>query len=398
MILKRVLPLIFVAVALIGLLTYSQLVTEPRKVSGFIEADEIRVGSRVGGRVAEVLVDEGASVTQGQELVRLEPYDLRQLELEAVSTMAASQAELDRLTAGYQVQEVQQAEARHQQFAARLEALINGPRQEEINAARGRADAAEVELALATRNLDRSRQLLRDNAISRQEFETAEEQQKSAQSSVVVRNNELQLLHAGTRPEELSEARARLAEAKAAWDLLTQGYRPEAIAQAAATRDAASARVEAIRQRLQELVIRSPVASVVEAVDLQPGDLVGAGAPVLSLIDSASLWVRAYVPENELDLRVGQALWLSVDSFPQERFAGRLSFIARRAEFTPSNVQTLEERSKQVFRIKVLITEGLERLRPGMSADLWLDSATGDAHSPNAATGIVCIHRDTTDE
>ncbi len=387
------LPLILVTATLIGLLRYSQLLSEPRKVSGFIEADEIRVGSRVGGRVAEVLVAEGVSVTAGQELVRLEPYDLRHLELEALSHLAASQAELDRLTAGYQLQEVLQAEARYQQSAAQLEMLINGPRKQEINAAQGRVDAAKVELTLATRNLERSQQLLRDNAISRQEFETAEEQQKSAQSAVVVRDNELQLLQAGTRPEELSQARARLAETKAAWDLLQQGYRPEAVAQAAAARDAAQAQLDAIRQRLKETVIRSPVNGVVEAFDLQPGDLVGAGAPVLSLVDNGSLWVRAYVPENELDLRVGHTLRISVDSYPDKDFMGQVSFIARRAEFTPSNVQTLEERSKQVFRIKVMVTESLDQLRPGMSADIWLESAPENAPSIDVPAELTSLLR-----
>lgn len=382
--LRRAVPLAILAILLIGFLAFSQLRTEPRKVSGFIEADEIRVGSRVGGRVAEVLVAEGETVVQEQELVRLEPFDLKQLELEAVSNLAAKQAELDRLQAGYQTGEVLQAQARYEQFAARLELLQYGPRQEEINAARGRADAAEVELALAQRNLERSRQLLRDNAISRQEFETVEEREKSAQAALVVRANELQLLVAGTRPEEIKEAQARVDEAKAAWDLLRNGYRPEAIAGAAAARDAAQANLEALRARLQELTIRSPVDGVVEALDLQPGDLVGPGAPVLSLMDTQRLWVRAYVPENQLDLRLGQPLPISVDSYPDQRFTGRLSFIARRAEFTPSNIQTPEERSKQVFRIKVTLVDGLEQLRPGMSADVWLEQiSTEQASGPD---------------
>jgi hypothetical protein len=65
-----------------------------------------------------------------------------------------------------------------------------------------------------------------------------------------------------------------------------------------------------------------------------------------------------------------------VDSFPGERFSGRLTFIAQEAEFTPRNVQTPEERSKQVFRIKVELDQGRERLRAGMAADVLLSEAT----------------------
>jgi len=98
-------------------------------------------------------------------------------------------------------------------------------------------------------------------------------------------------------------------------------------------------------------------------------------APVVSMLDLGTLWVRAYVPENRLDLALGQRVVVTVDSFPGREFAGHVSFVARQAEFTPGNVQTPEERSKQVFRIKVEIDEGRDQLRPGMIADVWLGGA-----------------------
>ena len=69
-------------------------------------------------------------------------------------------------------------------------------------------------------------------------------------------------------------------------------------------------------------------------------------------MDRDNLWIRAYVPENRLNLSIGQPLQVTVDSFPGRRFNARVSFVARQAEFTPGNVQTPEERSEQVFRIK----------------------------------------------
>ncbi len=370
---KRILPVVVALLALTAVLVFSQLRISPRKVSGFIEADEIRIGSRIGGRVAEVLTEEGARVKKGQVLVKLEPFDLLQLEQEAVGALAASQADLDRLNAGFRPEEVLQAKARYDQFTARFELLANGPRKEETNAARGRKDSATAEFTLAEQHHVRASNLLRNKAISRQEFEAVEQRLKSASSLLVVRANELELLESGTRKEKLAEAQAKLQEAKAAWDLKKAGYRTEEIQQAIAARDSAKAALDAIKERLKELAIRSPVVGVVEALELQRGDLVSAGAPVLSLMDASHLWVRAYVPENELGLTIDQVLFLSVDSFPNERFSGKLSYIARQGEFTPSNVQTPEERSKQVFRIKVNITEGLDRLRPGMAADVWLD-------------------------
>ncbi|MCC6581483.1 MAG: HlyD family efflux transporter periplasmic adaptor subunit [Phycisphaeraceae bacterium] len=119
-----------------------------------------------------------------------------------------------------------------------------------------------------------------------------------------------------------------------------------------------------------------PRDGMIEAVDLEPGDLVGPNAPVLTMIDPKHLWVRAYVPENRLNLAVDHIIPVSVDSFPGRRFTGRVVFVARQGEFTPGNVQTPEERSKQVFRIKVELEEGQDVLRAGMAADLWLDDAS----------------------
>ncbi len=132
-------------------------------------------------------------------------------------------------------------------------------------------------------------------------------------------------------------------------------------------------RLEAIRRQKEELSIKSPIDGTIEALDLQPGDMVAPGAPVLSMLDRNKLWVRAYIPQNRIGVQVGNRVRLTVDSYPDEPFEGVVTFVARQAEFTPSNVQTPEERSKQVFRIKVAIENQRDLLRPGMMADVWLD-------------------------
>jgi multidrug resistance efflux pump len=168
--------------------------------------------------------------------------------------------------------------------------------------------------------------------------------------------------------------------------LAANGYRKEDVEQARAMRDAAKAELSAIGQRVRELTIVSPTSGIIEALELQPGDLVAASAPVLSIMDDSRLWVRAYVPESRLDLAVDDPVWVSVDAYPGERFAGRVSFVSRQAEFTPSNIQTPEERSKQVFRIKVTITQGRDRLRAGMAADVWLGT---DGLAPRHDSGTA---------
>jgi multidrug resistance efflux pump len=127
---------------------------------------------------------------------------------------------------------------------------------------------------------------------------------------------------------------------------------------------------------MKELTVVSPCDCVVESIDLRPGDLVARDAPSVALLDLSRLWVRAYVPESRLgQVKNEHKVFVEVDSFPDERFAGHVSFISREGEFTPKNIQTPEERSKQVFRIKVLLDEGMDRLRIGMAADVLLDEA-----------------------
>lgn len=374
---RRVLLLALVAAALAAPLFVGQLVHEPQVVSGFVEADEIRVGSLVGGRVAAVRVEEGQRVTKGQALLELEPFDLEEERALAAAEVAQARAVLDELRAGSRPEAIAQAAARRDELAAQLEELENGPRAQEIEVGRASVELARARLELSDLEAARAESLVASDALSRELRDRAITNQRVAGAELSAAQASLGLLEEGTRPEAIAGARARLAQAEEAWKEAVAGPRAEEIAAASAAVDAAAARLAAAERRLAETRVAAPVDGVVEAVDLQPGDLVAAGAPVLSLMDGSRLWVRAYVPEDRLDLRVGQTLEVGVDSFPGERFEGRLSFVARQAEFTPGNVQTPDERAKQVFRVHVDLVEGLDRLRPGMAADVYLGDPGG---------------------
>ncbi|QDT02143.1 Multidrug export protein EmrA [Rubripirellula lacrimiformis] len=369
---KRFPLLVLGVIILLLLVFYSKWYPEPDRVSGFIEADEIRLGSRVGGRVAHVYVTEGETVESGAKLIELEPFDLLEQEAQLQFSLAAREADYKRIESGYRVEEKAQAKSKLEQLQARVDLLKAGPRQEEIEAARGRLTLAEVQKSLAEKTSTRLTKLSQEDAISRQELDNANEAVQAATANVVVRQQELNLLEAGTRIEEIREATARVEEARQAWQLMEHGYRIEEQEQAKAARDAAHAALEAIRRQKEELSIQSPIAGAIESLDLQPGDIVASGAPVLSMLDKNNLWVRAYVPQNRVGIKVGQRVRVTVDSYPNQPFTGTISFVARKAEFTPNNVQTLEERSKQVFRIKVAIENRHDMLRPGMMADVWL--------------------------
>ena len=374
--LKATVAIVVAVVVLLGALLLSQWRHEPLKVSGFIEAHEIRVGSRVGGRTYKVQVAEGQKVKGGDVLVELEPFDLHERRAQAAGDLAARQADYQRMTNGPRPEEIAQAQARRDRLATELAKLRAGPRKQEIAAAESNLNLAQAQLDWAQQNYNRIAPMFESHTASEAEMNKANEDLKVAKATVSVRRHELDLLKEGTRAEDIAAAESQLAEEEAGLKLLTAGYREEDKAAAKAAMDAAAAAVRAIDEQIAELTIKAPLPSIVEALELRPGDLIAPNAPMLSLLDTSELWVRAYVPENRLSVQVGQQVTVTVDSFPRRKFPAVVTFVGRQAEFTPNNVQTPEERSKQVFRIKVSLENAEERdlLRPGMAADVWLDS------------------------
>jgi multidrug resistance efflux pump len=372
---KRLLIIAVLAVIVVAALLLSRRQTRPFFVSGFIESHQIRVGSRVGGRVEKVHVVEGQSVKQNEPLLELEAYDLHERLAEAEAALQAKEAMLAKLVAGPRKEEIEGARAARDRAKASLDKAIAGPRPQEIKIAEDKLARAEAELLKAQKDHARVKNLFDNAQAAVEEMDEVARALSVAQANAAQARDELELMQAGTRAEEIGEAQASLAEAQEKLALLEAGTREEEIAEARATVASARAVVAVIQRQIAELIVRAPIDSVVEAAELRPGDLIAPSAPVIALSDPSELWVRAYLPENRLDVQLGQKAALRVDSFPDRHFAGHISFISRAAEFMPSNIQTPEERIKQVFRIKVMLDEGLDVLRAGMAADVFLERA-----------------------
>lgn len=362
--------------ALIAGLLVGRAPRGPVVVSGQIEADEVRIGSRIGGRVSAVFVREGEAVVASQALVTLEPFDLAERIGEAQARQRAAAARLARLEAGARPEEVAQAQAHRDGAAARLRELEAGPRPQEIKAAQAGLELAEAERKLAALELARAADLQREGTASRDQFDTAQTAVAVAEARVKTRRAELTQLREGSRAEVIAQARAGLAEAQAALDLVQAGAQVDEVAQGRWEAAAAAAQVAVLKRAQGELTLRAPLAGVVDALSLQPGDLVGANAPVATLRDGSRLWVRVYVPAGYLgSVSKGAELEVRIDGYGERSFRARVNYVALQAEFTPSNVQSPEERQLQVFRVRLLLEPGDAPLRPGMSADVILADA-----------------------
>lgn len=342
-------------------------------ISGIVEADDIHVGSKVGGRVLKVAAKEGQAVKAGAPLVLLEPRELNAALAEAQASLRQADAKFALLSAGYRKEEIEQAEAAMRQAQAELDQQISGPRQQEIAQAAADWQAAKAQAENARKFLSRMDDLAKRELIAKQEHEDALTKADEVEQKMKSARERYDLLLAGTRNEEVERARQRWAEADAKRRQLRGGFRKEEIAQAKSEMEAARARLEQIQTQLDETVIKAPVDALVEALDLQPGDLVGAGKPVATLLRQGSLWVRAYLPEARLGfVQSGLKVKVRVDSFPNKDFSGAVRRVHRQGEFTPRNIQTHEERVLQVFQVEVVIDDVEHVLRPGMSADVTI--------------------------
>ena len=288
-------------------------------LSGNLEVTDAQLGFKVAGRVSERLVDEGGRVTAGQLVARLD-------DAEQQDQLALRQAEL----AG--------AEA----LLAELEA---GSRPQEIAAAEAALRSTEAERDRVRLDHARLRELRQREVIADREFESAQALLKVAEARATESAERLKLVKEGPRAETITQARARVAQARAAVGLATT--------QLANTR------------------LSSPLAGIVLSHQIEPGEFVAPGTPVVTVGDTARMWVRAYVNQTDLGrVRHGQQVAIRTDSFPGKDFAGTVSFIAAEAEFTPKTVQTPKERVKLVFRIKVDVANPDDALKTGMPADV----------------------------
>ena len=298
--------LVIPIVILLGLFAWLVYRSEQKKnsnvYSGTIEARDADIGSLMGGRVSEVLVEEGDSVRAGETLVRFDRYLLDP--------------------------QIKEQESRIAQMRANLERVERGPRREEIERARINYEHAEKERV-------------------RQET----------------------LLKQGVGIQATYDETAAAAEvAKQQWEELKRGSRSEDVEAARAQLSAEENTLAMLHRQVEESEVKAPADGIIQTMDLRPGDMIAPNQPVAVLLESNELWVRVFIPETRLgEVRVGQPVDISIDTYPRRVFKSKVQSVSERAEYTPRNVQTPEQREDQVFAVRLRLDPAPE-LKAGMTA------------------------------
>jgi HlyD family secretion protein len=279
------------------------------------------------GRAAGDLVFSGSIEARDADIGSLVGGRIEKVHVDEGAAVKAGQP-IVTLEADLLDRQIREQEARVGSARANLTKVLNGPRREETERARVEWQSSETERR-------RQEALLKQGLASQQQFDAASAAARMAKESY-------DQLARGNRPEDIEGARSALLEQEG--------------------------QLAYLQRQKEELVVRAPADGVVITMDMRRGDLVAANQPVATLLEPGEIWVRVFVPEPQLGLvKLNDRAEISVDAFRNRRFPGKVVEIRQRSEYTPRNVQTLEQRGDQVFGVKIAIDPTPE-LKPGMAA------------------------------
>ena len=391
-------------------------------LSGFFETQPTQIASRVQGRVSRIAVAEGDTVKESQVLVELEagpevrdaqaglntaeqirqqfletqkgprPEDIRRQE----GVVLEMQANLEKLRKGNRPVEIEQARAAERNARARYDQARRGLTGEERAELKARLESAHSEERVTRADAERYQTLYKNSAVSQQLLERkqadaekavaqrrdaeetylratrgtpTEELEQSRQSWLQSQAN-LRLMQEGSRKEDVEAAEGRLLQSQAQLEALRNGNTREQVAQRKAAALAASATSKSLEDRSRDRILRAPRSGVVERIPVSLGDLVSSGTTLVRLTNPDDIWLRVYVPEDHLaQASVRASAELRIDGVA-DLLQAHVESISSQAEFKPANLQSPEERAKQVYGVKLRLDKPDPRVKAGMFANV----------------------------
>lgn len=287
--------------------------------AGTIEVTEVNVTAKENGTLSAAAFKEGDRVEKGQVLGRLVRNDLDAQGAQDRAALARARSILADLRKGARPQEIREAEE-----------------------AQG---AAKVRYDLAQADFTRFSSLYAEKVISRKEMDEVTARRDLAKKDLAAAGERLSLVRSGTRPDVLAAQEAEV-------------LRLEAMGRVTAS-------------RVGDTVLASPLGGVVLSKNYEEGEFLPPGAVLATVADLSDCWVKVYLPSTVLGrVKVGAGADVRVDSFPDRVFRGKVRTVSDRAEFTPRQSLTTEERANLVFAVEVEVDNAESLLKPGMPADV----------------------------
>ncbi len=367
--------------------------------SGFIEARDVSIAAETGGRIAEILADEGDHITAGATLIRLDDELLTAQKKQAGVNVNLSRAYLEQaIIARDGAEKAWQNALDVQQNPMELESKIIATEGDlalaELNLAQLNDLEKEWRLSVAETQLDTAQKLWENFLSAEHTLGMGSQYDRKAktipaagelaiaelnldyQTALIdyfsIPSAELRVRTAQRALDNLLAIRDDPQELNAAVDSAYTAHQASVIAAEAAELqvEQAEASLNVINVQLDKLTVASPISGVVASRQAEVGEIAQPGFPMLTITELDEVTLTAYVPESIIGLvKLGQEVQVSVDSYPDEYFIGTIVYISPNALFTPKNIQLKEEREKMVFAVKISLDNPEQKLKPGMPAD-----------------------------
>ncbi|ATA23439.1 secretion protein HlyD [Brenneria goodwinii] len=311
--------IVLIAAAIYGFVQYRQQQEKPLTLYGNVDIRSVNLAFRVGGRLADLKVDEGDGIQPGQPLAMLDSAPYQNALRQAQANVASAKAQLNLLQEGY--------------------------RREEIEQVRSQLVQSQAAYDYANSFYQRQQGLWARRSISADALEDAKTARNQALATLQGAKDKLKQYESGNRPQEIASAQAALAQAEAA--------------QAQAELD------------LKDTELLSPSAGVILTRAVESGSMLSSGSTVFTLSLTRPVWVRAYINEQNLGRAVpGSSILVYTDGRPDKPYHGQIGFVSPSAEFTPKSVETEDLRTDLVYRLRIVVNDADEHLRQGMPVTL----------------------------
>ncbi len=296
------------------------------EASGIIETTDVTISARVAGPILRINVREGDHVRAGDTLFVIDDADLRVQRAGMLAGVDVARSQYDLVKNGARREDIGQAEEAMRQAKLTMENVADDQR--------------------------RYAELLKVGSISEKDFVNVKTRLAVAERQYRAAALAVEKLRNGSRSEDVSTARAR--------------------------REQAATQVDAVDRRIKDCIAYAPIEGVVTRKAMEAGEFVNTGTGVLTVSRTDMVKLKIYVPENQLGrVKLGQKAELTIDTYNDRKYSGRVTYVSPTAEFTPKNVQTKDDRVKLVFEVQIEVPNPSGDLKSGMTADARLVDQSG---------------------
>jgi HlyD family secretion protein len=326
-------------------------------LSGRIEGDDSAVASKMAGRVVSIRVREGDVVSAGEVIATLDDAQARAAVADAEAHVTAAERQVPVLQA-----QLRQAQLGTQQANLGSAGDVRAA-QSQVAAARAQVSAAKAAYRLAAYNEKISNSLYASGDMAELQRNTAVANAQQSENALRAAEKNAQAAEGQLTSATSSYANAPIREQQAA----AVGAQ---ISQQNSTVAAALAQLDQARANLRDLTIRAPFAGTVLVRSAEPGEVLAAGTPVVTMLNLQKVYLRGFVPEGEIGrVKIGQSARVFLDSDPTHALDAYVMRIDPEAMFTPENTYFQSDRVQQVFGLKLGLRGGFGYAKPGMPAD-----------------------------